>query len=625
MKINKRFSGWEFSDGHPQSYHAAAIVLAVIALGTVIATVAFAEGDAISTTGTTAGVLTTNTAIEAPECEYAYSDWNVCQSNGKRYRFVTGMSPSNCIQRNSPSVEDSCQYINTSTISNSTSTSTSTSTSASISQSRDSSVHATAAIQCEYAYSNWGRCQSNGIRTRTFLSKSPSGCEEYTRPVLNQSCIYDPISIPQVTMNTRDAASDISSTTVSESSNTDRIQSQNSDNSSTGIMPIFSFLNVADGMIIRGEFEIKGMVRGAKEVSYYLVPIGSNTPKYIGIGSQVSDNEWRLKFRSKNFPNGEFYLRAKIKNTYGEYIGGQRKIRIINEEQATTMTNSSGEIITMFAMNDDDKKMVLQQVENELQIPQDTTLNAETKTLNQKRKYVVDYCQSKPETCHSERDTDKDGLNDIDEIRYGTDPYSADSDFDGFIDGDEVKNGFDPSKYSAGDKSDRIVFEDPKTSGRIRKEVYSVQSVDLKDTETGGKSLHFTGKGLPNSFVTIYVYSDPIVLTVKTDSDGNWTYDLDKELEDGTHEAYVAITDNTGKITAKSEPIAFVKTAQAATIIPSVQAAPITETLPVTKHRTQRDMFFLVAIIIAAIAFALATIGLMKHKRGVAKEQSPQL
>jgi hypothetical protein len=175
-------------------------------------------------------------------------------------------------------------------------------------------------------------------------------------------------------------------------------------------------------------------------------------------------------------------------------------------------------------------------------------------------------------------------------------------------------------KYSPGDQSDRIVFEDPKTVGEVQEKIYAVQNVELKTTPTGSQKMRLSGKGLPNSFVTIYVYSDPIVLTVKTDSEGNWTYELDKELEDGKHEAYVAITDNTGKITAKSQPLAFVKTAQAVSIIPSAQAASTAETLPVTKNRTQRDLLLLVSIVIAALAVALAVIGLTKHRHDAAKD-----
>ena len=72
-----------------------------------------------------------------------------------------------------------------------------------------------------------------------------------------------------------------------------------------------------------------------------------------------------------------------------------------------------------------------------------------------------------------------------------------------------------------------------------------------------------TGKALPNSFVTLYIFSTPIVVTLKTDADGSWAYRFDKELEDGEHEVYVGVTDNAGKIVAKSEPFTFVKEAEA--------------------------------------------------------------
>jgi hypothetical protein len=43
------------------------------------------------------------------------------------------------------------------------------------------------------------------------------------------------------------------------------------------------------------------------------------------------------------------------------------------------------------------------------------------------------------------QDTDSDGLLDIKEAEYGTDPLNPDTDNDGFLDGDEVKNGFNPN------------------------------------------------------------------------------------------------------------------------------------------------------------------------------------
>ncbi len=75
------------------------------------------------------------------------------------------------------------------------------------------------------------------------------------------------------------------------------------------------------------------------------------------------------------------------------------------------------------------------------------------------------------------------------------------------------------------------------------------------------------GKATPDTTVLLYVYSYvPMVLTTTTDGNGNFAYDLADSVVDGRHEVYVAVTDDTGKITKKSEPLAFfVKGAVAAT------------------------------------------------------------
>jgi hypothetical protein len=93
-------------------------------------------------------------------------------------------------------------------------------------------------------------------------------------------------------------------------------------------------------------------------------------------------------------------------------------------------------------------------------------------------------------------------------------------------------------------------------------DVYSVKSVAV----TPQKKLEIHGTALPNSYVTLYIYSTPIIVTVKTDSTGQWQYTLDRELETGEHKIYAATVDNSGKIVAKSTPIPFTKTAEAATL-----------------------------------------------------------
>lgn len=48
-----------------------------------------------------------------------------------------------------------------------------------------------------------------------------------------------------------------------------------------------------------------------------------------------------------------------------------------------------------------------------------------------------------------------------------------------------------------------------------------------------------SGKAFPNSTVSIYIFSEPLVLSAKTDANGVWTYYLRNPLDPGDHTAYV--------------------------------------------------------------------------------------
>ncbi|EKE19261.1 MAG: hypothetical protein ACD_9C00070G0004 [uncultured bacterium] len=154
----------------------------------------------------------------------------------------------------------------------------------------------------------------------------------------------------------------------------------------------------------------------------------------------------------------------------------------------------------------------------------------------------------------------------------------------------------------------------PKISGSVS-ESLKIKDVVLKKKDDGKNNLELAGMAEPNSIVTIYIFSeDPIVITVRADENGNWNYELDKELADGQHEAYVAVTEDSGKIISKSEPIAFVKTAQAATVIPISELT--NNQSPIEKSSQQ---YILIAIVIMSVclAVALVLIGFLSHKRNL--------
>lgn len=166
------------------------------------------------------------------------------------------------------------------------------------------------------------------------------------------------------------------------------------------------------------------------------------------------------------------------------------------------------------------------------------------------------------------RDDDGDGLSNYDENNiYGTDPQSASTAGSALTDGQKIALGLNP--LISEDVS--MEFESPKETGNIVGDLYEIESVSTTPvtSEDGGEvnALTLSGEALPNSFVSVYVFSTPIVAVVKTDDQGNWTYTVREELEDGRHEVYTASVNNTGKIIARSAPTSFVKRAEAVEIL----------------------------------------------------------
>jgi hypothetical protein len=210
-------------------------------------------------------------------------------------------------------------------------------------------------------------------------------------------------------------------------------------------------------------------------------------------------------------------------------------------------------------------------------------------------------------------DSDRDEISDYDEINlYKTNPFSADSDGDGHNDNVEILQGFDALSSEA---ESPVVYESPKETGIVREDILLVETVHTveKGTDTEAPKALISGKALPNSFVTLYIYSTPVVVTVKTDDEGNWNYILDKTLEDGDHEVYVGITDNEGKIVAKSNPISFVKTAEAYTSdVSDVQTQPAAA--PSLIRIDAQGLLTLASLIVLALGLVLVFVGLHIRK-----------
>lgn len=221
-------------------------------------------------------------------------------------------------------------------------------------------------------------------------------------------------------------------------------------------------------------------------------------------------------------------------------------------------------------------------------------------------------------------DTDKDGISDFDEQNlYNTNPEFPDTDNDGIQDGVEIMRGFDPLNPDA---EAVIQYEMPQESlALVQEESLKVERIVpvIKNDDEAGKSVQaeITGKALPNSYVTLYIFSTPTIVSVRTDENGAFSYTFEKELEDGDHEVYVAITDNTGAIVARSNPFRFVKEAEAFTPLDGNAEQAIT---PESFSTIASFNSYNTVVGLGILAFGLILLMLgvsMREKAGVAPQE----
>lgn len=208
------------------------------------------------------------------------------------------------------------------------------------------------------------------------------------------------------------------------------------------------------------------------------------------------------------------------------------------------------------------------------------------------------------------KDSNNDGVSDYDSVfTYKLDPYkpSPTSNYSGSVinAGEKILLGYDPTQT----KLVKIKMQRPEDSSAPIVLFLNVKEISLG--EDG--SILFKGQALPNSFVTLYIYSTPIMVTVKANSSGEWQYVLNKELPKGDHLIYVATVNNEGNITAKSSGYLFTKTADAVTL----KGIPIVES-SVDANKPgflEGDSFYLfLAIVVLVVIAALILIGITSRR-----------
>lgn len=481
------------------------------------------------------------------------------------------------------------------------------------------------------------------------------------------------------------------------------------------LLPKAEFEFPKGGEALKEKVEIKIEVPEGESAEFYLRRVESLTENYIG-KAEKKEGKFEIEIDTKNIPNGEYYLSAKIDTSFGSYQTEEIFVKVENEikrepekvekiekelkEKAKALSQKEEEIekITKETMEkiaqcleevtekvkeklpekekkevekeaekikvktsslvkdykDEVKKEVkvekelkpeeaekkkreiekekveikeetIQQGKKLIQAVKEKISQEEAKAIEREIEKKIEISLKESEIALKEKikemekiskltleDSDKDGLSEWEEIRIGTDPFNPDTDNDGYLDGIEFKAGFDPKKTGPADK---IFYQDPRKYGKITENL-SVERVEIIELEGGEKGLKILGRGIPNSFVTIYIFSIPIIAMAKVGDNGYFEYILDKTLVDGTHTVYVAYTNNKGEIVEKSSPFLFLKSGDKILRITELQAE-----VPKSPAEALGKSFliFLLSLIFFSLSLAFFIIGILLRKRAEVK------
>ena len=164
-------------------------------------------------------------------------------------------------------------------------------------------------------------------------------------------------------------------------------------------------------------------------------------------------------------------------------------------------------------------------------------------------------------------------------------------------------------------EADGIFLEDPRTvDGDRVDQGLSVESIvpTVVDTDGVGEpdEIVFSGRSAPDEVVLLFIYSEPIVVSVQADGDGRWEYRFREELPDGEHEIFIARVDARGSIQARSQSFSFIKEAAAIEFTPG----PVSTVNGASDFPLMTLIVVVGAVLTISVLITLAIIGGRAHR-----------
>ncbi|MDP2685069.1 MAG: Ig-like domain-containing protein [bacterium] len=353
-------------------------------------------------------------------------------------------------------------------------------------------------------------CPTTGVQTRTCLA---TNCGETQSRTEQQTCVYIPPGNQNSNTNTALLPDPIPPPPPPNNPDDPNLPPEPLP------VPTINMQYPGQGDVVSGDIVLKAHTDiSIASLDFLYKDTDINVEEFIGQANRSANNNllWQRVWGTDQIPNGEYYVFARATMANGhrylsDYI-------VITVDHDNLIPQSGGEIPVV------------------------------------------------PQSEDSLADSDGDGIDDTTEMNIGTDPNNPeDSSELGELVDQAVLNGKITTDRATRLKTGYII-EQPRNSNLKPSSDIQVLRIENISPRIGQNNLVISGTGPPNTVLKLYIYSDPIVVTTKTDASGNFTYTLDKNLLDGEHEVYVTINDDTGKITKQSFPLSFfIRRAQAVT------------------------------------------------------------
>ncbi|MFC1686984.1 thrombospondin type 3 repeat-containing protein [Patescibacteria group bacterium] len=292
--------------------------------------------------------------------------------------------------------------------------------------------------------------------------------------------------------------------------------------------PSISFVSPNDGAKVQGTVNIVASVANVtqSEIQEVVFSVESRTVWYtMGQATQGSSGDnWTHQWNTTSLPDGTVFGVMRLYLSNGTIYG--------TEVRAFTIANTSD------GSADDTQTNTNSGESNTNSIVSNTNEGDDSSGAN------TNYDSSPaPPTGRPPKDSDNDGIADVEEKKRGTDPNRP-----GAIVPPRRTYTSRPSAH-------------PLTSG-VEDDTLRVTKVTgpgiISSGEETENSYKFYGTGIPAEFLSLFIYSEnPIVIPVQTNALGLWQSDANFLLEIGDHSAYVALLNNNGDVEQKSAPFAF--------------------------------------------------------------------